>query len=148
MAEEYSFIFSCFSALPTNQLLCTTIISSAILSLILLSRIVRGLIFSSKLPPGPMGLPILGVLPMLRSKTPHLTINAWWDKYGDVMSFYMGSRLVVVVSGVDAMRECFVKKGAVFEGRPESYLKKLTKGKGKISRFDRFHCVIKFARFK
>ena len=128
--DAYSFLSSCLSAFAANKVAFTTLISSAILSLLFLSRLIRWRIAASRYPPGPWGLPVLGVLPMLRSNAPHLTINAWWEKYGDVISFYMGSRLVVVVSGVEALRECFVKKGAVFEGRPDSYLKKLTRGKG------------------
>ena len=45
------------------------------------------------LPPGPRGVPILGVLPYLR-KRPHLTVQRWWRMYGDVYSMYMGCRLV------------------------------------------------------
>ena len=36
----------------------------------------------------------------------------------------------IVVNGVDAMKECFVRQGEYFAGRPDSYLKKLTKSKG------------------
>ncbi len=44
---------------------------------------------------------------------------------------YMGSRLVVVVNGVEAMKECFIKQGETFSARPWNYFKKLTKNKGK-----------------
>ncbi len=83
----------------------------------------------ANLPPGPRGIPILGVLPFL-GKKPYLTIQRWWRQYGDVYSMYMGSRLVVVLNGIDVMRECFVKKGDSFLGRPWNYFKKLTGNTG------------------
>ena len=43
------------------------------------------------LPPGPYGFPVVGVLPYLRNK-PYLTIQTWWQRYGDVFSLYMGQR--------------------------------------------------------
>ena len=81
------------------------------------------------LPPGPRGLPVLGALPRLGRK-PYLTIQRWWETYGDVYSLYLGSRLVVIINGVDAMRECFVKQGDTFGARPWNYFKKLTNNKG------------------
>jgi len=84
------------------------------------------------LPPGPWGLPVLGVLPLM-GKRPHLTVQRWWNRYGDVVCVYMGGRLVVIINGIDMMKECFVRQGDVFSGRPWNYLKKLTKGKGRPS---------------
>ena len=43
---------------------------------------------------------------------------------------YMGSRLVVVINGVDAMKECFLKQGDNFNGRPWMYFKKVTNNTG------------------
>ncbi len=54
---------------------------------------------------------------------------------------YMGSRLVVVVNGVEAMKECFIKQGETFSARPWNYFKKLTKNKGKGVRL---FCIWKF----
>ena len=81
------------------------------------------------LPPGPVGWPILGVLPRM-GKTPYLTIQAWWRSYGDVFSVYMGSRLVIIINGVQGMKEAMVKQGDIFSGRPWNYFKKLTGNTG------------------
>jgi len=106
----------------------------SLLVVYLLTRFSRSILSArSNLPPGPRGVPVLGVLHMLSppfTDRPYMTVQDWWKRYGDVISFYMGSRLVVVVSGLEAMRECFIKNGAVFEGRPDSYLKRLTNGRG------------------
>ena len=83
-----------------------------------------------KLPPGPWGVPILGVLPLMGKKR-HVTVQQWWEKYGDVYSAYFGSRLVVVINGIEAMKECFVKQADTFSGRPMNYFKKLTRNTGK-----------------
>ena len=82
------------------------------------------------LPPGPSGLPILGVIPLM-GKRPYLTIQKWWGMYGDVYSMYMGSRLVIVLNGIEIMKECLVKQGDKFSARPWNYFKKLTKNTGK-----------------
>ena len=84
------------------------------------------------LPPGPTGVPVLGVLPRLRRK-PYLTIQKWWGEYGDVFSLYMGQRFCIVINGVDAMKECFVTQSDVFSARPWNFFKKVTKNKGQLA---------------
>ena len=83
-----------------------------------------------KLPPGPWGVPILGVLPLMGKKR-HVKAQQWWEKYGDVYSAYFGSRLVVVINGIEAMKECFIKQADTFSDRPMNYFKKLTRNTGK-----------------
>ncbi len=84
------------------------------------------------LPPGPRGVPVMGVIPFM-GKKPYLQIQAWWRQYGDVYSMYMGSRLVMVVNGIEAMKECFIRQGDNFSGRPWNYFKKLTRNRGGYS---------------
>jgi hypothetical protein len=120
--------------------------SSPLMSYILLLLVIVSgllvLVFSNRkltapLPPGPWGLPVVGVLPLMGSR-PYLTVQRWWDQYGDVVSVYMGSRLVLIVNGVETMKECFIRQADVFSGRPDNYFKRVTKGKGK--------CVIENCR--
>lgn len=87
---------------------------------------------SRPLPPGPRGFPLVGVLPLM-GKQPHITVQKWWAEYGDLVSVYMGSRLVLIVNGVDAMKECFVRQADIFSGRPDNHFKRVTKGKGEYS---------------
>jgi len=97
---------------------------------LILLHIFRYVSGPSNLPPGPVGYPVVGVLPLMR-RLPHLTVQRWWQCYGDIVSMYMGSRLVVILNSVDVMRECFVNQSDVFAGRPWNYFRKLTKNKGK-----------------
>ncbi|KAK2184502.1 hypothetical protein NP493_262g00013 [Ridgeia piscesae] len=96
---------------------------------LILLHIFRYVSGPANLPPGPVGYPVVGVLPLMRHM-PHLTVQRWWQRYGDICSMYMGSRLVVILNSVDVMRECFVNQSDVFAGRPWNYFRKLTKNKG------------------
>ncbi|NXC49408.1 CP1A5 protein, partial [Penelope pileata] len=71
-------------------------------------------------PPGPWGLPVLGNVLELR-KDPHLVLTRMSRKYGDVMEITIGSRPVLVLSGLDTIRQALVKQGEDFMGRPNLY---------------------------
>ncbi|CAG7727850.1 unnamed protein product, partial [Allacma fusca] len=57
-----------------------------------------------KLPPGPIGLPILGYLPFL-GETPALKITELSRKYGDLFSIRLGQQLVLFVNDVETMKD-------------------------------------------
>ncbi|XP_077987458.1 cytochrome P450 1A1-like [Glandiceps talaboti] len=69
------------------------------------------------LPPGPWGLPFIGMLQFI-GKDPEKVYMEMAEKYGDVFSIRLGGRLFIVLNGYDAVRESFVKNGDVFSGRP------------------------------
>ncbi|CAH1788478.1 unnamed protein product [Owenia fusiformis] len=71
-----------------------------------------------RLPPGPTGWPILGCLPSLTENL-HLDMVKLGQEYGSVFSVYFGTRLSIVLNGIDAVREAYVNKGLVFAGRPD-----------------------------
>ncbi|NXS60201.1 CP1A4 protein, partial [Brachypteracias leptosomus] len=73
-----------------------------------------------KSPPGPRGYPILGNVLELRKDT-HLALTRLSQKYGDVMEIRIGSRPVLVLSGLDTIRQALVKQGEDFMGRPDLY---------------------------
>ncbi|NWX02474.1 CP1A4 protein, partial [Caloenas nicobarica] len=73
-----------------------------------------------KSPPGPRGFPILGNVLELR-KDPHLVLTRLSQKYGDVMEVRIGTRHVLVLSGLDTIRQALVKQGEDFMGRPDLY---------------------------
>ncbi|NXN68837.1 CP1A4 protein, partial [Himantopus himantopus] len=70
-----------------------------------------------KSPPGPRGYPILGNVLELR-KDPHLALTRLSQKYGDVMEVRIGTRPVLVLSGLETIRQALVKQGEDFMGRP------------------------------
>ncbi|GIY90664.1 cytochrome P450 2J6 [Caerostris darwini] len=56
------------------------------------------------LPPGPIGLPVVGYLPFLGNEA-YLTLHNLTHKYGPIFSFYLGRKLVVVLGNFDVVRE-------------------------------------------
>ncbi|NXX74084.1 CP1A4 protein, partial [Urocolius indicus] len=70
-----------------------------------------------KRPPGPRGYPILGNVLELRKDT-HLALTRLSQKYGDVMEVRIGTRPIVVLSGLDTIKQALVKQGEEFMGRP------------------------------
>ena len=83
------------------------------------------------LPPGPgPALPLLGHL-LLLERDPRAQFRQWRRQYGDVFSYYVGSRLVVVLNGLDVLKEAFVKMAQAFSDRPHMfYGDNLNEGKG------------------
>ncbi|NXL90471.1 CP1A5 protein, partial [Alectura lathami] len=71
-------------------------------------------------PPGPWGLPVLGNVLEMR-KDPHLVLTRLSQKYGDVMEVTIGTRPVLVLSGLDTIRQALVKQAEDFMGRPDLY---------------------------
>uniref|UniRef100_A0A8D0ERK7 Cytochrome P450 1A n=1 Tax=Strix occidentalis caurina TaxID=311401 RepID=A0A8D0ERK7_STROC len=71
-----------------------------------------------KSPPGPRGYPILGNVLELRKDT-HLALTRLSQKYGDVMEVRIGTRPVLVLSGLDTIKQALVKQGDDFMGRPD-----------------------------
>ncbi|NXM25308.1 CP1A4 protein, partial [Oxyruncus cristatus] len=70
-----------------------------------------------KSPPGPRGYPILGNVLELRKDT-HLALTKLSQKYGDVMEVRIGMRPVLVLSGLETIKQALVKQGEDFMGRP------------------------------
>ncbi|NXK37308.1 CP1A4 protein, partial [Piprites chloris] len=71
-----------------------------------------------KSPPGPRGYPILGNVLELRKDT-HLALTKLSQKYGDVMEVRIGMRPVLVLSGLETIKQALVKQGEDFMGRPD-----------------------------
>ncbi|XP_057306023.1 cytochrome P450 1A2-like [Hydractinia symbiolongicarpus] len=71
------------------------------------------------LPPGPIGLPIIGYLHKLGGKSLHFIMHDLSKKYGDVFCLKLGSRLTIILSSHEAIYEAYVKKAKLFAGRPD-----------------------------
>ncbi|KAM4826175.1 cytochrome P450 1A2-like [Thomomys bottae] len=80
------------------------------------SQVPKGL----KSPPGPWGWPLIGHVLSL-GKDPHLSLARLSQQYGDVLEIRLGSTPVVVLSGLDTIRQALVKQGDDFKGRPDLY---------------------------
>ncbi|XP_006888360.1 PREDICTED: cytochrome P450 1A1-like [Elephantulus edwardii] len=73
-----------------------------------------------KSPPGPWGLPLIGHVLTL-GKNPHLALTRLSQQYGDVLQVRIGCTPVVVLSGLDTIRQALVRQGDDFKGRPDLY---------------------------
>ncbi|KAM4660174.1 cytochrome P450 1A4-like [Amazona ochrocephala] len=69
-------------------------------------------------PPGPRGFPILGNVLELR-KDPHVVLSRLSRRYGDVMEVKIGTWPVLVLSGLDTIKQALVKQAEDFMGRPD-----------------------------
>ncbi|KAI3377009.1 hypothetical protein L3Q82_000233 [Scortum barcoo] len=70
--------------------------------------------------PGPKPLPIIGNVLEVGSR-PYLSLTAMSKRYGDVFQIQIGMRPVVVLSGIDTVRQALIKQGEEFASRPDLY---------------------------
>lgn len=70
--------------------------------------------------PGPRGYPFIGNMLDL-GKNPHLSLTQMSRTYGDVMMIRIGTTPVLVLSGLETIREALVRQGTDFMGRPDLY---------------------------
>uniref|UniRef100_A0A452HJW0 Uncharacterized protein n=1 Tax=Gopherus agassizii TaxID=38772 RepID=A0A452HJW0_9SAUR len=72
---------------------------------------------SSKFPPGPTPLPLLGNVLQLSRRDLFTSLMALQEKYGPVFSVLLGPRRVVVLCGHEAVKEALVDHAEEFSGR-------------------------------
>ncbi|KAJ7319209.1 hypothetical protein OS493_036372 [Desmophyllum pertusum] len=101
------------------------------LAVILVTLIVNHFAEAKNLPPGPLPLPIIGNAHKLAADSRHVDLMEMEKQYGKVFRLYLGSQLVIVVSGGNALKEVLVTKSAEFAGRPSLYTSEVYFNKGK-----------------
>ncbi|NJR73604.1 MAG: cytochrome P450 [Scytonema sp. CRU_2_7] len=78
--------------------------------------------------PGPPALPILGTLPFLY-KHQHLVFTELAEKYGNIFQVRVFGRNIVVLNGLETIRQAFLKQSEDFAGRPDvPIVKKIING--------------------
>uniref|UniRef100_A0A8C6TBR6 Cytochrome P450 n=1 Tax=Neogobius melanostomus TaxID=47308 RepID=A0A8C6TBR6_9GOBI len=100
----------------------------------------------SKLPPGPLALPIVGNLPFINKYAPYKSVQEFSKTHGPVMTIYLGRTRAVFLVGYDAVKEAIVDRGEDFSGRaPIHFFNKATKGYGlAISNGERWKQIRRF----
>lgn len=58
----------------------------------------------ARFPPGPRGLPLVGVIPFM-SKRPEVKFRKWSKEYGPIMSVRVGRQDWVILNNIQAMNE-------------------------------------------
>lgn len=112
------------------QLLNTIMLSTHQWLLVSIATLVAWLIgrylFSTQrptdFPPGPATIFGLGNLHQIPIKQPYLQFHKWTGTYGDIIGLKVGPANLVVLNSSECVRELFDKRGAIYSGRPYSYI--------------------------
>ena len=85
-----------------------------------------------RLPPGPRGWPIVGILPYLDADNPAQSVWDMSKQYGTVFCGRLGSHMAVFLNDYDSIKEAFSRKDDAFNDRPRIAMFELyTGGHGK-----------------
>ncbi|XP_048738010.2 cytochrome P450 2H1-like [Ostrea edulis] len=85
------------------------------------------------LPPGPPTVPFVGNLFSMSPDSMLESFQTYRKKYGDVFSLITGTKTMVIVNGLDTIRDIFIKHGDIVSERPDIFVAKLAHYKGVIS---------------
>ncbi|KAH9893509.1 cytochrome P450 [Cubamyces lactineus] len=75
---------------------------------------------SSALPPGPRGIPILGIVRDIPQEKPWVTFSNLSKKYGDVISFSILGQTTIVLSSASAVSDLLDKRSSIYSTRPQT----------------------------
>ncbi|KAI0669083.1 cytochrome P450 [Trametes maxima] len=84
------------------------------------------------LPPGPRGLPLIGVIHLLPSSFQEKKFYKWSKTYGDIMYFRLFRTPAIVLSTVEAARDMLDKRSAKCSDRPSMVLFSEMSGEGTL----------------
>lgn len=72
------------------------------------------------LPPGPIGLPLIGNILQLRGSQHYLTFSRLRKLYGDLFHCSIFGRDIIVISSEKVARDLLDKRSTKFSGRPSA----------------------------
>jgi cytochrome P450 len=79
-------------------------------------------------PPGPPTLPLIGNLHLMPKEKAHLQFQRWAKQYGPVYSLILGTKVMVVLSSDQAVKDLLDKRNGIYSSRPDMYLAQLVSG--------------------
>jgi len=97
---------------------------------LLIVKIVKYIQFQNRLPPGPRGVPFLGMLPFIKKEF-HLTLFDFKEQYGKIFHMYMGQTPIVVISDHNMIKKAFAK--GELAARPTTVFTDILGGYGVIN---------------
>lgn len=103
--------------------------------IVLITLIINHFSENKNLPPGPFPLPIIGNVHKFAPDSRHVDFMNMEKQYGNVFRLYLGSQLVVVISGT-AIKEALITKSNEFAGRPCLHTSKVYSREGKAIVFE------------
>ncbi|KAF9045138.1 cytochrome P450 [Panaeolus papilionaceus] len=72
----------------------------------------------SKLPPGPVRLPLIGSALQMPMQSPWLTFSEWSKKYGDIIHVDAAGQPIIILNSAEAARELLDRRSAIYSDRP------------------------------
>ncbi|KAG0691872.1 cytochrome P450 [Suillus ampliporus] len=84
------------------------------------------------LPPGPRGLPLLGIIFNVPVKEHWIKFADWSREYGDLLSGMVLGRQFIVINSVEVAEDLLEKQSALYSDRPRSIMAGELSGWGKI----------------
>ncbi|KAG9693583.1 putative cytochrome P450, partial [Aureobasidium melanogenum] len=73
-------------------------------------------------PPGPPTLPILGNIHQMPKRDAHLQFQKWAYEYGPIYSLMLGTRVLIVLSSDQAVKDLLDKRSAIYSAREDMYV--------------------------
>ncbi|KIW99740.1 uncharacterized protein Z518_11153 [Rhinocladiella mackenziei CBS 650.93] len=73
-------------------------------------------------PPGPPTLPILGNLHLMPKRDAHLQFEKWAREYGPVYSLILGTKVLIVLSSDEAVKELLDRRSGIYSDRQDMYI--------------------------
>ncbi|KAL3887170.1 hypothetical protein ACJMK2_027120 [Sinanodonta woodiana] len=114
-------------------LLCSVNVTTSFVFFLVLLMVYYITKLPNDIPPFPKPvLPIFGNLLSLVNKDILEYFRKLRNQYGDIYSFYMGSKLMIVINGYSAIKEALVQNGRFFSDRPINFLSETLNGNSGI----------------
>lgn len=73
-------------------------------------------------PPGPPTLPFIGNLHQIPKSRRHLQFQKWAQQYGPIYSLILGTKVLIVLSTDQAVKDLLDKRSTIYSSRTENYL--------------------------
>ena len=83
-------------------------------------------------PPGPPTLPLIGNLHLMPKEKGHLQFQKWAEEYGPVYSLILGTKVMVVLSSDQAIKDLLDKRSNIYSSRPDMYMGRIVSNNSRM----------------